>query len=218
VDREPDIDEQELDDRGPVESRRALERLIFFSDAVFAIAMTLLVLDIPKPAKDESIRLFLDSNTGTFIGYFISFWVIALYWIGHHRLFRFVKRYDQGVVTLNLLLLFFVAFLPYPSAILSEQSSDPGRTVFYALAVTAVGFSSAGLTWYTVFHRRFAGPNPSRVARFHVFRALVAPVVFLVSIPFAMAGHVGIAQSIWLLTFVPLIFGPWITRRLEGGR
>jgi TMEM175 potassium channel family protein len=220
VDEEPTTAEtqghEELRYQGRVEDRRALERLIFFSDAVFAIAMTLLVLNIPKPLPDEAFRAFLGEEEGAFIGYFISFWVIALYWIGHHRLFRFVRAYDQGTITINLVLLFFVAFLPYPSAILSERSQDAGRTIFYALAVTAVGLSSAGLSWYSVFFRRFAGPRPSRIARFHVLRALFAPAVFLASIPFAVIGHVGVAQSIWLLTFLPLAFGPWITRRLES--
>ena len=77
----------------------ALDRLIFFSDAVFAIAMTLLVLAIPRPGANISRSLADDQ--GKFIAYFISFWVIALYWLAHHRLFRLVIRYDYGVLLLT---------------------------------------------------------------------------------------------------------------------
>ena len=91
---------------------KALERLIFFSDAIFAIAMTLLVLDIPRPRSGADLTTFLTTHDGKFIAFFISFWVIALFWLGHHRLFRYVRHYDHGLLMLNLGLLFCVAFLP----------------------------------------------------------------------------------------------------------
>ena len=83
----------------------ALERLGAFSDAVFAIAMTLLVLDIPRPGPGQESGPSSPRSTARFVAFFISFWVIAMFWMGHHRLFRFM-RFDQGVVALNLSLLF----------------------------------------------------------------------------------------------------------------
>ncbi|MGZ6528326.1 MAG: TMEM175 family protein [Actinomycetota bacterium] len=74
----------------------ALERLVFFSDAVFAIGMTLLVLNIPRPRPGMDVGTFLTTHDSKFLGFFISFWVIALFWLGHHRLFRFVRTYDQA--------------------------------------------------------------------------------------------------------------------------
>ena len=79
--------------------------------------------------------------------------------MAHHRLFRIVTRFDQGVVRLNLLLLFFVAFLPYPSALLGEHvGASVDVTIFYAVCVSAVGAASTALVWYTIRHRRFIVP------------------------------------------------------------
>ena len=194
----------------------ALDRLIFFSDAVFAIAMTLLVLAIPRPAPgDHDIRGFLTTQDGKFVAYFISFWVISLYWIAHHRLFRVVQRFDQGVLFLNLVELFFIAFLPYPSAILGDHATNVAATVFYALIVSAVGVASTLLAWYTVMYRDYAKRLPSQVVRYYVFRGLIAPAVFLASIPVAFAS-VQIAQLLWLLTLLVPLFGIRLARRFQA--
>lgn len=202
-----------IDEQKP-ESGKALERLIFFSDAVFAIAMTLLVLDIPKPEAGDDVARFLTTSTidKKFLAYVISFWVIALYWMAHHRLFRVVKRFDQGLVTLNLVLLFFVAFLPYPSAVLGETGTV-GATIFYAICVSAVGAASTSLTWYAIIYRSFTRPLKRRMARFYVFRGLVVPIVFLSSIPVALVNQ-SVAQSMWTLTFIlPFVVGKEMARR-----
>jgi uncharacterized membrane protein len=222
VDAEPGSRAEDDADRlavdTPEEGTAALDRLIFFSDAVFAIAMTLLVLDIPRPAPHEAVAGFLTTLNKKFIGYFISFWVIGIYWSGHHRLFRAVRRYDQGVIFLNLLVLFFVAFIPYPSALLSERPGDVAATVFYSICVSAVGITFTGLAGYTVLFRRFAGPQVSRVARFYVYRGLIVPVVFGASIVVVQVTRsTEAAQVMWLLTFVPLIFGSRVARRLQPG-
>ena len=85
---------------------------------------------------------FLSPHQGKFIAYLISFWVIALFWMGHHRLFRYLRGYDLGVVLLNLALLFCIAFLPYPSAILGDHGDDVGSVVFYALCISVTGIAS----------------------------------------------------------------------------
>jgi uncharacterized membrane protein len=193
----------------------ALERLVFFSDAVFAIAMTLLVLNIPHPAPGQNVAAFLTTQDGKFVAFFISFWVIALFWMGHHRLFRFVREYDHGLIMLNLALLFCVAFLPYPSAILGDHPTDVGATVFYAAAISVTGFASASLTWYTVIHRHFTGPLHPAMARYYVFRGLAAPLVFLLSIPLAFVNTTA-AQASWYLLFVLQFIGRRIAERRAG--
>jgi uncharacterized membrane protein len=121
-----------------------LERLIFFSDAVFAIAITLLALEIRLPAGGESLndtQLFaqLIGMWHRYLAFFISFSVIGVFWISHHRKFRFIERYDRSLLMLNLLLLMMIAFIPFPSSIISE---NPNRTatIFYAVTMTLVGF------------------------------------------------------------------------------
>jgi TMEM175 potassium channel family protein len=184
---------------------RALERLIFFSDAVFAIAMTLLVLQIPMPAVSAGpvhVLHALGDAESQIIAFGISFWVIALFWMAHHRLFRYVHSYDGTLMGLNLLLLFFVAFLPYPTAVMGTHSAYVTATVFYAIAISLTGLSSAALTRHAVRTPGLMRPAPSRrMARYLTARGLVTPAVFVATIPVAYA-NVDIARWMWVLTFV----------------
>src|SRR6185503_10183725 len=98
-----------------------LERMILFSDAVFAIAITLLVLEIKIPGKEEftggvsdnALLGALGKLIPKFIGFFITFMLIGLYWTVHHRMFGFVTSYDRKILILNLVFLFFVALMPF---------------------------------------------------------------------------------------------------------
>ena len=101
-----------------------LDRIVFFSDAVMAIAITLLVLDIkvPEAAGISTIdlgRRMLDLWP-KYLGYFVSFWVIALYWVAHHRCFRYIRKYDRRLMYLNFLFLMFIAFMPFPTGLLFD--------------------------------------------------------------------------------------------------
>jgi uncharacterized membrane protein len=180
--------------------------------------MTLLVLAIPRPEDGTNVRSFLEhQDAGKFIAYLISFWVIALFWLAHHRLFRVVRRYDYGVLLLNLLVLFCIAFLPYPSAILGDHGTDVAATVFYALCVAATGAAFTALSWYVVMHRAFTVPLPRPTARLYVLRVLIVPAVFLLSIPVALAQHPTAAQKLWLLSFiVPALGSLWMRRHGRG--
>ena len=91
-----------------------LERLVFFSDAVFAIAITLLVLELRMPERiaGDADRQLIDglvSLIPRFLSYAISFWLIGLYWWVHHRTFRHIRRWDEGLLWHNLHFLFWVA-------------------------------------------------------------------------------------------------------------
>src|SRR5688572_23815143 len=104
-------------------------RLEAFADAVFAIAITLLVIEIHLPPHEEVLRLggvaaALASLWPSYVGYAISFIVIGA---NHHNLMKLVARVDHGFLTLTLLLLMCVAFLPFPTAVLAEHLVDPDR-------------------------------------------------------------------------------------------
>jgi uncharacterized membrane protein len=202
-------------DQGP-DGGAALERLVFFSDAIFAIAMTLLVLDIPQPGPGQDVAKFLTTQDGKFIAFFISFWVIALFWLGHHRLFRYMTAYDQGVVALNLILLFCVAFLPYPSAILADHQDNVAANVFYAAAISVAGLASASLTWYAVVHRRFVGTIHPALARYYVMRGLAVVIVFGLSIPVAVWVSTELAHLMWLATFFLQLIARLVAERRAG--
>jgi uncharacterized membrane protein len=98
-----------------------MERIILFSDAVFAIAITLLVIDIKWPELPENLAgIHWDRVIGpvafSFIGFGLSFFFIGRFWTVHLRLFRLVRKYDQGLINRNLLFLFFIVTFPFTAS------------------------------------------------------------------------------------------------------
>jgi uncharacterized membrane protein len=104
-------------------------RLMAFCDGVFAIAITLLVLNLHVPdraAQKDMVEQLLD-QWPTYISYIASFLLIGIFWINHHRVCRHIKRTDRLLLTVNLLFLMFIAVLPFPTAILGEYVLQPER-------------------------------------------------------------------------------------------
>jgi uncharacterized membrane protein len=159
-------DPDELKQDSTPQNRLALERLVFFSDAVFAIAITILVLDIRLPAGADSAssrELFL-SLAGLwheYLAFFISFWLIGLCWISHHRKFLYIRRVDNQLLILNLLMLMMIAFIPFPTAVMSENVSFTA-TGFYALTMILACLSGLILWWHAARDHRLVDPNLDR--------------------------------------------------------
>src|SRR3569623_1123728 len=103
----------------------ALDRLVFFSDAVFAIAVTLLVLDIKVPnLPHESISAAWRDFAAlwpSFFAFALSFFVIGRFWMGHHERFRALRHYDSRLMWPNMLYLMAIAFMPFSSAFLGTN-------------------------------------------------------------------------------------------------
>jgi uncharacterized membrane protein len=95
----------------------ALERVILFSDAVFAIAITLLVIELRLPEMKEvsngAMRESLEHMLPHFFSFFMSFFIVSIYWVAHHRMFGFVMILDPKLLWLNLLLLCFIVLMPF---------------------------------------------------------------------------------------------------------
>jgi uncharacterized membrane protein len=180
-----------------------IERLVFFSDAVFAIAMTLLVLDIRLPAGVETannhqLLLLLTGLWHKYLAYFISFWVIGLYWISHHRKFLLIKRWDHLLLSLNLLLLMVIAFIPFPTAVMSE-SGNLTATVFYALVMALAGITQMILWWHASGDNKLLGMHLDRTQRWReVAPPLASVVIFLLSIGVAFF-DLNLVRIIWVL-------------------
>jgi uncharacterized membrane protein len=190
-------------------NRMSMERLVFFSDAVFAIAITLLAIDIHLPVdaaglgNTELFRHLLDVWPKA-LGYMVSFLVIGNFWVIHHRQFRYIERYDTRLVYINLLILLAVAFIPFPTAVISENGNRTA-TVFYALAASLVGLFSAVLWTYAARGRRLVSPEvtPAMVRR-GLWRNLCAPAILLGSIALAFVDP-DLAKYSWIL-IAPAVF------------
>jgi uncharacterized membrane protein len=173
-----------------MDERLPLERLIFFNDAVFAIALTLLVVNIRVPDVDGGrLGPALVGLLPNFFSYALSFAVIALFWVAHHRNFQYVERLDGPLVGWNMLLLFFIAFLPFPTALLGEHGDQRLAAVFYAVWLTLTRASSSML-----------------------WRHLVA--AGLLSVPVALVSP-PVAYLLWLS---PIVIRPFARRRVFGHR
>ena len=135
----------------PADDHLGYERLIFFSDAVFAIAITLLIIEVrlpamPEDASDADLIAGLRATVPAAFAYVLSFATIGLYWLAHWRRFRYIARVDYRLVAYNLVLLGLTAFIPFPTAVLGEHDDLASAVILYAVALSAAGLAGP-LTW-----------------------------------------------------------------------
>lgn len=129
------------------ETGLSFERVVFFRDAVFAIVITLLVLELKVPHLAEhnepSLQHALVDLIPNVLGFVVSFLIIGLMWVEHHRIFRYIDDYDAGLLWRNLLLLLCVSFVPFPTALFSENFWS--RTAFILYTASFGGVATAKL-------------------------------------------------------------------------
>jgi len=187
-----------------VAGRLEYDRVLFFSDAVFAIAITLLVVDLRVPDIVLSAGHQIYSARYRILGFAISFLVIGLFWMGHHRLFRYIAALDRRLIFLNLLFLGTIAFLPYPTALLFVSSTkQPAGPVFYAICVAVAGLVELAIWLYAIWVKGLVPDSVSpSLRRAEIAQLLPTPIVFGLSIPVAFANP-GLAPFTWFL-LVPI--------------
>jgi len=197
---------------GPEARENETARVEMFSDGVFAIAITLLVIEIGVPHLEnepEGTTLFgaLVGQWPSYLGYVISFLQIGVVWANHHNRFTYIVRSDHIFLFLNTVFLMCVAFIPFPTALLAEYVQSEERTTAIAvyagtLAVTAVFFT---LLWlYAAANRRLVNRNldPS-LLRAMTRRYLLGSVAYL--LVFLLA-FVNVAASLALIVALALLF------------
>jgi uncharacterized membrane protein len=183
-----------------------LERLIFFSDSVFAIAITLLTLEIRLPTTNGPLtnsELFQNilGIGSKFIAYIISFLVIGLIWISHHRKFRLIQRYDSNLMLINLFLLMTIAFIPFPTSLISTYGNQTA-TIFYASVMILASLLSAAIWEYASYKDRLINPLlDHRRRRKEILGPLLTIGVFILSIGLAYI-NADLARISWVLVAV----------------
>ena len=184
-------------------------RIETFSDGVFAIAITLLVLEIRVPHIEEGTSLLgeLIKLWPSYLGYAISFIVIGIMWANHHNRFSYIVRSDHILLFLNTLLLMCVAFIPFPTALLAEYVSSEQQqtaTAVYAgtLAVSAVFFT---LLWlYAASDHRLVDRNLNPVTlRAMTQRYVAGMLLYITAVALAFVNTV---LSLALIVGLALVF------------
>src|SRR5437016_14132903 len=187
-------------------------RLEAFSDGVFAVAITLLVLNI-KPISDEVLKnggfwKEFSRQLPALLAFVTSFFTIGIMWINHHRLFTHIKSTDTGLMLFNLLLLLVIVFIPYPTALVAQQYAlNPDRhdaALLYSgtNVILAICFN---LLWrYASYHNRLLGKDADTRAVVAISRQyLGGPLLYLIAFGLAF---ISVAASIIFLLLLALFF------------
>ena len=180
-----------------------LERMTFFSDAVFAIAITLLVIEIRLPhhiTSDAQLAQALLELTPSYIGFIISFFVIGRFWIGHHRAMGQLSSVDAGLIWRNLILLLTIAFMPFPTAVISEYTITRSAVGFYTGWLTIAGIANFALMSHALKTPALLDPEGDISVREKVLAGRYTPLIIGIS-----AFAVGMVQPV--LALVPLLAG-----------
>ncbi len=166
-----------------------VERLTLFSDAIFAFAMTLLAVNIRVPEIAQGLvraqlGVELANLTPKFIGYGLSFFISASYWVFYHRIFANIKRYNLTLIWLNVAFLFFVVLIPFPSDLIGRFLTQQVSVIVYSAMMAATGFALSLIWLYASRNHRLTDESLSSASiRRLTVRTLTMPFVFLVSIP-----------------------------------
>lgn len=133
-----------------------LSRIESYSDAVFAIAATVLVLEIHVPILTRHTpgafwhALFI--LWPQFLAYVTSFLVIGIYWLNHHSVFEYLERVDRPIVWRNLILLLMISFIPFPTAIITAYGDMAQAVTFYGITLLVIAIYANYTWWYVVRH------------------------------------------------------------------
>ncbi len=164
------------------------DRVETLADGIFAIAMTLLVLNLGVPnllhgdiARELPHKLL--ALWPNLLSYALSFIVLGMYWVGHHNQFHFIQRADRTLLWINVFFLMAVAFIPFSAALLARYPDQQVAVVIYGASLIVVGLLLYLLWWYATLNHRLVDSDISPEAvRRGGRRVLIAPVVYLLAI------------------------------------
>ncbi|HEU5156739.1 MAG TPA: TMEM175 family protein [Streptosporangiaceae bacterium] len=166
----------------------AAERLTFFSDAVVAIAITLLALGLPVPRGATNAELLRAAGDylDDYLAFLISFAVIGSHWFAHHRTFRYVTRLDGRLGKWNMLWLLMIITTPFATRVLTSEGAFESRFIFYAAVQVLAGLFSLLMIREIARHGLLRASAPPDLIRVYRGRAAAVMGAFAISIPIAL--------------------------------
>jgi len=193
------------------------DRINNFTDAIFSIAITLLILDIKVPSAElidqkGAIGALLSNQFAGIIGLIVSFYVSALFWKAHLDLAKFITSYDNRLLWLNIQLLFFVVVMPFTTSFYSRNFGYNSAFYFYCFNVACIGFFNYFMIAYTIKKEQLFTLYPETEIKWMKQRSLIVPSVFILSVLFSLFSPL-LGRIAFVLIFVCQNIGDRITKR-----
>lgn len=196
-------------------------RIEAFSDGIFAIVVTLLVLEIHVPqvqGPDVSAALgrSLVAMLPKFLSYVLSFVIICIWWIAHHHLFHLLKKSDRGLLWLNCLFLLCLAFIPFPTALMGDYPRERIAVISYGAVMTLAGLSFSAMRYYAFYVADLVRPGIQPMLLTSAMRrSLTGPVLHLGAISLAFLDT---RLAIALYAAIPILYvvPSRLERRIHG--
>jgi len=184
-------------------------RIEAFSDGVFAIVVTLLVLEIhvphvQGPNVSAALAHGLAAMVPKFLSYVLSFAIICIWWIAHHHLFHLLKKSDRGLLWLNCVFLMCLAFIPFPTALMGDYPGERIAVVLYGVVMTLAGTAFSAMRYYAFYSSSLMDTDiEPGLLNAAMRKSLAGPILHLLAIGFAF---VDTRFTIALYVIVPMLF------------
>jgi uncharacterized membrane protein len=198
----------------------AVERLTFFADAVIAIAITLLALDLPVPTGETNrdVLHFVGDHYEEYLAFLISFLVIAAHWRGHHHVFRYVTALGGRLRLLTMYWLLMQVITPFATRVLTGDGAFQARFIFYALVQAIASLVFLLMTRELRRHHLLRADTPPGLTTSATWRTGTLAAAFLISIPLSFVGQ-AVAYGCWIvIPWAELLVRRAVTTRRPAGR
>jgi uncharacterized membrane protein len=190
-------------------SEMSTGRIQAFSDGVFSIVMTLLVLEIHVPyvtGPNVSVELAhnLFAMMPKFFSYALSFAIVCIWWVAHHHLFDVLRKSDRGLLWFNSLFLFWLAFVPFPTALLGDYPKERIAVVCYGAVMLFAGLSFSWMRYYAFFIGRLTYTDIDReLLKRAMIKSAINPTLHLSAV---LLAFVSTKLAITLYVMIPMLF------------
>lgn len=187
-------------------------RVEAFSDGIFAIIITLLVLEIKVPHIEDhnspgSLLTALIKLLPKFMGWIISFFTVAVIWVNHHKLFKQFRYLDHGIFWWNALLLLWTSFIPFPTAVLGDYPGNDVSVIFYGSVMALMAVSFTLMRWYVLKNPDLLEETVdiSKFRKGTLLSLVFGPMLYLAGVACALI-HPYVSFAIYLAIPVYFIF------------
>jgi uncharacterized membrane protein len=180
-----------------------IDRLITLSDGVVAIALTLLILDIRVPSglrDPDSVSALADALSGTvanWISYLISFYVIAQFWVVHHKVFRGIRAQSGGLAGWNFVFLFTISVMPFTSALVGEYPDNPLSVIIFSANLILANLATRAMLIFGRRRHLLTSRGEAVLAEFRSLQGVIDLSFYVISIPVALVSP-DLGKVCWL--------------------